>query len=516
LLLAALSKPMPRYDLASEASLPLPGLKEDLDPGVVRKALNVSLGANGLLVFICIGLGAFRDDVASWLVLFGLPAVFVLAFANGANDCANSVGTIVGAGVLTMQQALWADAITELIGALTMGSFVAGTIAGGEVHVESFNEKPIVYSLMMLSIAIAAGATTLLSTFYGYPISATHAVISGIVAVALCSGVQDAVNWEGLGWTVLGWILSPLVGMLAGMAVAYAVQKLVMGTEDPASAAEARQPLLLSSTAYVSFLFLLLKGPRPLTNWIGSRYWLAILIPLPFAIFTGYIFTAPSVLHWLRSALDFIRSGRATSVLNPATEQSEFDDPYPSSSAESTQTEGLDETQRKFAPLLIGAGLTVAFAHGGNDVGNAVGPLAVMVDIARTKHVELSPALPSSALFFGAIAFVVGILLLGSRTISTVGSKITALTPSRSYCTQLGTAVAVLLSSFMELPVSTSHCLIGSMIGVSIVERYCGVADTDLDFSVLTKIVMGWALTIPLAAILAVLLFLPLKGILQI
>jgi PiT family inorganic phosphate transporter len=304
--------------------------------------------------------------------------------------------------------------------------------------------------------------------------------------------------------------------MLAGMLVSFGVHKLVMGVEDPASAAEARQPLLMSSTAYISFLFLMLKGPRQLAIWIGARFWLALLLPLPFALLTGFFFTKTSVSRLSWPVLNVVPEEKSLvmSTLNQVVVQSHSDESASIASMDAALTETLDETQKRFVPLLIAAGLTVAFAHGGNDVGNAVGPLAVMVDIARTSNIETTPALPFSALLLGAIAFVIGILALGSRTISTVGSKITALTPSRSYCTQLGTAVAVLLSSFMELPVSTSHCLVGSMVGVAIAERHCGVPGIDLDLGVLKRIFLGWAVTIPLAAIFATLLFLPLKGLL--
>jgi len=192
------------------------------------------------------------------------------------------------------------------------------------------------------------------------------------------------------------------------------------------------------------------------------------------------------------------------------------DDPGSASDDEGPGSRGYQhpdhiEIEKPFVPLLIISALTVAFAHGANDVGNAVGPLAIIYQIHMDGTIDASPDIPMWALCMGASGFVVGIILLGSKTINTVGSSITTLTPSRSYATQMGAAVAVLASSVLGLPVSTSHCLIGSILGVGFAQSCTGESN-EMDFGVLKRIVMTWILTIPAAMLVAFLVFAPLES----
>lgn len=158
-------------------------------------------------------------------------------------------------------------------------------------------------------------------------------------------------------------------------------------------------------------------------------------------------------------------------------------------------------------PLLILSALTVAFAHGGNDLGNSIGPLAAILVAISGGDIAAIPEIPMWVLLLGAGGFVVGILLLGERTITTVGSKITKLTPSRSFAVQMGTAIAVLSSTVLGLAVSTSHCLVGSIIGVGLAAKLRRHDDSELNVAMLTKIVIGWAATIPLAMVVSVTIF---------
>ena len=166
-----------------------------------------------------------------------------------------------------------------------------------------------------------------------------------------------------------------------------------------------------------------------------------------------------------------------------------------------------DDPEAPFTPLLILSALTVAFAHGGNDLGNSIGPLAAILVAINGGDIRQIPDIPLWVLTLGATGFVIGIVLIGERTITTVGSKITKLTPSRSFAVQIGTAIAVLSSTVLGLAVSTSHCLVGSLIGVGMVSKLRGDHDGELNAAMLTKIVIGWAATIPLAMIVSVVIF---------
>eukprot|EP00613_Pedinella_sp_CCMP2098_P073243 CAMPEP_0171925118 /NCGR_PEP_ID=MMETSP0993-20121228/23638_1 /TAXON_ID=483369 /ORGANISM="non described non described, Strain CCMP2098" /LENGTH=508 /DNA_ID=CAMNT_0012563593 /DNA_START=91 /DNA_END=1613 /DNA_ORIENTATION=- len=483
----------------------------------LQRSLAASVFINGLLVIVCTGL-VIQGGTVAWALLFAFPASFILAFSNGGNDCANSVGTAVGAGAISIRRALFADAFVEALGAISIRRGVVGTIAGAEIHAEKFDKDPDIFALAMLSVIIAAGFTTLLATLYGYPISATHGVISGIVAVGLASGVDGAINWGGVGFTVFGWIASPLAGALGGFVVSLIVHKMVIGAADPVEAARSRHPILLMGTLFISFLFLLIKGPPVISIWINARYWIALLLAVAGS-------ATASLLVYKFQYIKFDGSGfveQVSTVDSPMSTSFEIDGSKDSGGDESPSLEPETETcttlntdenmsseeaatQQPFGSLLIAAGLTVAFAHGGNDIGNAVAPLAIIIGIAKSGSIEPSHELPLAYVLLVTVAFSSGIIALGSRTISTVGSKITHLIPSRSFASQVGAAVAVLGSSMFGLPVSTSHCLVGSMVGVSLSEKYCGVQGPELDLRVLCKIVIGWAVTIPLAALISVL-----------
>ena len=219
----------------------------------------------------------------------GVPAAFLLAFSNGANDIANSMGTVVGAEAMTMRQALITGSIFEFVGAMAIGPFVASSIAGGQLHTFVFDDDPTTFALVMLSALVGAGGTTLLATLYGYPISATHGVISGIIAVALCTGKPGVLDTSGFIFTLFGWVASPVVGMLAGMLVSAAIHFLIISKPNPAVAAAAQQPLLLTLTVAISFLFVLLKGPPLITRWLDKRYWFALVLSLAGGLATQQI-----------------------------------------------------------------------------------------------------------------------------------------------------------------------------------------------------------------------------------
>ena len=513
------------------------------DPACLLRLLALSFAANAVLVLVCIGLGS-ESGAASWAALFGVPAAFLLAFANAANDAANSMGTVVGANAMTMRSALLLDAAVEALGAMLIGPFVAGTIAAGELHTEVFARDPNLFALAMLAVTVSGGATTLLATLYGAPISATHGVVSGIVAVGLVCGTHGAVDWDGFGWTVVGWVASPVAGLLAGLAVSLAVHVLVLGAPDPSAAARARQHWLLGATALISYLLVLLKGPPKLAAAVtGGSVWAAAAVALALAAATALVHRSlaaegggplPGLPRWcpvwarresggaaawlasrrrrvwgrlegdepedaeavrgpaggavaaavaaaaataasaaaaattrspVLAAAEVEMSARdggpasdqrplSTSSAPPSPPSSPPASPPPSPPSQPPASSGkhfderfderFDAVQRPFVPLLIGAGLTVAFAHGGNDVGNAVGPLAVMVFVARHGAIPdagdaggQGPTVPFAALALGTLGFVCGIVGLGARTITTVGSQITELTPSRSFATQV-------------------------------------------------------------------------------
>lgn len=441
------------------------------------------------------------------LYIVGFVGAAVLAFANGANDIANSMGTSVGAGALTLRQAILLGCACEGTGALALGQFVAKSISNGVIEPADYTAQPLLFELAMFCVLWGSGLTTLLATAFGFPISATHGIVGGLAAVGVAAKGSASVGWAHLGKMAIGWVASPFVGMATSFLLAVLIATLVHKAEDPANRAQRLQPFFLWLTVGTCLLFFFVKGPEFMRV---EPAWLGVIVAYSVGLAIALISVGARMARnrWAPEIEEVEKPEQpnANRDWNQDEEPAEAaamlaDDVVPSQRAE----------ERPFVPLLIVSAMAVSIAHGGNDVGNSIGPLSAIYDVYRIDDVEEQPDVPIWALGVGAIGFIVGIALMGRNTIATVGNKVTALTPSRSFSTQIGAAVAVLLSSMLELPVSTSHCLIGAVIGVSLAQKVT-VGGGEMDLGVLGRIVIGWVVTIPLAMAVALVIFMPLKG----
>ena len=528
------------------------------------------------------------------LVILGIFGCLVVAFSNAANDIANSVGTSYGAGALTLKQAILFGAIAEFAGAVSLGSFVAKSIAKGVIEPSSFAadgcEGVLLFGVGMLSVLGGTGSTTLLATLYGLPISATHGVISGLAAVGIAAHGVSSLGVAPLTATLIAWVASPMTGCITSGLLYGLISCAVHETADPARSAHALQPVLIAATVFIAAAFLVVAGPavlriHPLERAVGASAALGIFVAIvasccaarrPSAQASGLemLSSTPSsskshgtgaplwgppegpatesdsepegspvkktsshpggldVVGFLggllcrtnkepppdRDLILRVRDGGSGSIRHLAERYGDKaagmghlarEDVEGGASGEGDGLPVVAEEERPFVPLLILSAMTVAFAHGGNDLGNSIGPLAALLVALSWPSGDINaiPEIPPWVLLLGASGFVLGILVLGDRTITTVGSKITKLTPSRSYAVQMGTGIAVLLSTVLGLAVSTSHCLVGSIIGVGLVAKMRAARDAELNFGMLTKILIGWAVTIPLAALVSVAIF---------
>lgn len=486
----------------------------------------------------------------------GLIFAFILSMANGANDCCNSVGTSVGAGALRVGEAVALGSAFEFLGAATMGQYVSKEISQGILDADDYvGGDQGLYALCLLAVLVAGAVTTLGATFYGLPISATHGIIGGLVAVGLAAKGSHTIGWRHLEMMLAGWALSPALAMVVASVVYVMVHVVVLRAPDPEVAGRRFQPWFLWLTVTTCVLFIIECGPEPVKKvWKWAGEWFAVAL----SVVLGMILTALYKSFedgWCsccaclcgsssnskdlvsNSKTNFFTSINANTHKQTAAEAeakaAPLDAPvilFHDSEAglqrcgsEDGKGEGdlelrsgsaLERVERLFNPLLVLSALCVAFAHGANDVGNAVGALSVIYEIYHRGSIPAggTPGIPAWALLMGACGFVMGIIMLGSKTIATVGTGITKLSPTCSFATQLGTAVSVLASSVIGLPVSTSHCLVGAVVGVSLTRKYALRDDAELSLRMLTKIVVGWVVTIPLAMLVAICVFLPLHG----
>jgi PiT family inorganic phosphate transporter len=407
-----------------------------------------------------------------WVFYLGLAACLYMAWNIGANDVANAMGTSVGSHAISIRQAVILAAVFEFAGAFLVGGNVTNTVRKGIVDPTVFQGQPEVFVLGMLAALLAAGVWLNLATFLGLPVSTTHSIVGAIVGFGLVVGGVAAVNWIKFGQVVMSWFVSPFAGGLVGFLTFWFIKRTVLSSWNPVRAAKRVVPILIFPVAVVLVLSMLYKGLKNLK--LDVSFTKALVI----GIIVGAI--AFLVMKMLLAAKFTDRPKR--------------------------RKDAFQQVESIFAYLQIGTACYVAFAHGANDVANAIGPFAAIVDVFRTGNLEMKVPVPAWVLAVGGIGIVVGLGTWGYKVIETIGKKITQITPSRGFSAEFATATTVLVCSKLGLPVSTSHTLVGSVIGVGMAK---GMA--ALNLAVIRNIVNSWLITVPATAVVTTFIFLGLK-----
>lgn len=405
--------------------------------------------------------------------LFG----FFMAWGVGANDVANAMGTSVGAGAITIKQAILIAMIFEFAGAYLAGGEVTSTIRSGIIDIEKagFADSPELLVYGMLSSLLAAGIWLLIASNRGWPVSTTHSIIGAIVGFAVVGISVDAVVWSKIWSIIASWIVSPMVSGFIAFCIFRSVQKLVLDTDDPFTNAKKYVPFYIFLVGFVIAMVTLVKGLR----YVGLdlSYNQSIVI----AIGIGGILSFVGVFM-LRSIKE----------LPAGDKKSHF-----------------GSVERVFGVLMLFTACSMAFAHGSNDVANAIGPLAAVNGVVQSGGVFLEQSqLPIWILLLGGGGIVAGLATWGYRVIATIGRNITELTPSRGFAAELAAATTVVFATGTGIPVSTTHCLVGGVLGVG-VARGIGA----LNLGVVGRIFLSWVVTLPVGAALSIMLFFLFKGI---
>ena len=404
------------------------------------------------------------------LVYIGLAAAFgiFMAWGIGANDVANAMATSVGSKALTIRQAILVAAVFEFLGAVLAGGEVTSTIRQGIVDVEHFTDKVELLVYGMLASLLAAGTWLLIASRKGWPVSTTHSIVGAIVGFAAVGIGVEAVQWPKVGTIVMSWVISPLTAGIIAFLIFASVQRLILRQEDPLAKAKRYVPFYIFFAAFTVTLVTILKGLTHvgLNVSTGTSYLIATAIAASIAIVGAIAIRRIQPVRKLDKKQHFYT------------------------------------VERVFGVLMIVTACSMAFAHGSNDVANAIGPVAAVIAAAQSGVVGSKAALPIWVLVLGGVGIVIGLATFGRHVIATVGEKITQLTPSRGFAAELAAATTIVIASGTGLPISTTHTLVGAVLGVGMAR---GIEAIDL--RVVGRIFASWLITVPAGALLSIVFF---------
>lgn len=398
---------------------------------------------------------------------------FFMAWGVGANDVANAMGTSVGSRALTIRQAIVIAMVFEFCGAYFAGGEVTETIKNGIVNTDSMTPDLLV--LGMMSSLLAAGTWLLIATTKGWPVSTTHTIIGAVIGFAAIGVSVDSVHWSEILPITASWVVTPFLSGSLAFCLFISVQKLITNTDDPFTNAKRFVPVYMFVTGFMVALMTLSKGLKHVGISLSNEHSLLL------AILAGMLVMGLGILLLRRVKLPE----------NP------------------TRNDYYVSVEKTFATLMIFTACSMAFAHGANDVANAVGPLAAIAGVIQSEGMaELTSksAVPAWVLLLGALGIVIGLATYGYKVIATVGRGITELTPSRGFAAELATASTVVGASAIGLPVSTTHTLVGAVLGIGLA-RGIGA----LNLKVIVSIFTSWAITLPAGAVLSIIFFSILK-----
>lgn len=415
------------------------------------------------------------------IILVALLAFYV-AWNLGANDVANSMGTSVGSKAVTLRQALIIAGILEFTGAILFGHAVSETLATDIANPNLFADSPQTLLVGMVSVLISCGLWLQIATSLGLPVSSSHGVVGAIAGFSWVAAGINAVDWSSIGVITIGWVLTPIVSGSIAAFFYTLVKRFIL--EQPNSFQQLREwiPWLSAALLGVFGVIVLPTLTQPVQAFLANNW--GISLPAhDISLATGAIASVVlSVVSWRQ--LESWNREKSNQIPIPNYQ-------FP------------NIVERQLGRFQVLSACFVAFAHGSNDVGNAIAPLATIAYIRRTGSVPLTDfSIPLWILMLGGLGIVAGLAVLGKNVITTVGENIIPLKPSGGFCAELATATTVLVASRLGLPVSTSHALVGGVIGIGLVQNWQSISLTTV-----RGIVGAWVITIPITTGLSAIIF---------
>ncbi len=403
------------------------------------------------------------------LLVIAVAAGLYMAWNIGANDVANAFGASVGSGALTVKRAILLAAVFEFAGAFLVGAPVSQTISGEIVKPATFTAQPDVLAIGMIAALLAASLWLNIATYFGQPVSTTHAIIGAVIGFAAVACGPACIRWTEMGRIAGSWVVSPLIGgVLAYCLYRFAVKRYVLETRHPVFRAMVFIPCAAGGLVAIVTFSVVYRGLP------GLRLDLPLKWAAPIAATAGL-----AVVGCLRLALR--KRMRRHHV---------------------RRADRYQAVERWFGYLQILTASYMSFAHGANDCANAIGPLAAAIQIAREHVIPDKIVIPPWLLAFGGVGIVIGLSTYGYKVIKTIGKNITEITPTRGFSADFGTATTVLVFSKLGMPISTTFVIVGAVMGVGLARGFAA-----LDLGVIRKILASWVVTIPISAVLSAILF---------
>jgi len=465
-------------------------------------------------------------------IFFGL----YMAWSIGANDVANAMGTSVGSGALTLKKAIIIASVLEFSGAFLVGSHVSETIRKGIIETNIFASSPDLFIYGMLAALLTAAIWLQIASYFGWPVSTTHSIVGSILGFGILIGGFSAIHWGKIASIAASWVVSPILSGSIAFIIFNILRYKIFYQPDPMKATKKIAPILIFFVFFVLSLVMMFKGLKNLH--LNLSFSQAMFISAIVGIIAGLIGKKlieniketevdaveelPVNIPSARLKFNLFRAQkriergvelspenikhRLTEILNQLKDvNSELEIYDVDEIADRKNVAGVEKI---FAYLQILSAGFVAFAHGANDVANAVGPLAAIITVLKTGIVSLKAPVPPWILLMGGFGIVVGLATWGWRVMLTIGKKITELTPTRGFSAEFSAAITILLASRLGLPISTTHTLVGAVLGVGMARGF-----TALNVRVLRNIMVSWLITIPVGAFGVIFIFYILKFI---
>jgi PiT family inorganic phosphate transporter len=525
------------------ADAPLAGFLGISRTSLFFAALLVSMTA----YFIYWGLGYTNSQHVLLFVLVTLFGIF-MAFNIGGNDVANSFGTSVGAGTLTIRQALLVAAVFEVSGAVLAGGEVTATIRGGIVDLSRMSVSPMQFVYIMMSALVAAAFWLLYATKKGYPVSTTHSIVGAIVGSSITLGVImngsetafTLVQWGKIGQIAISWVLSPLLGGMVSYLLFTQIKRHILNYNDKA---ETRLKAIrqekreykkknkeaferLSEIQQIAYTHAMTRDVQVMTErdflpedlesdyyrglheieqkrheidaWHALERWVPMIAAIGAMVISSMLLFKG--LQHANLGLSTLHNYLIMCMVGAAVWMATF------IFAKTLKKESLSKsTFLIFSWMQVFTASGFAFSHGSNDIANAIGPFAAVLDVLRTGEMGASAAIPPAAMVTFGVALIVGLWFIGKEVIATVGHNLTKMHPASGFSAELSAAAVVMLASLLGLPVSSTHILIGAVLGIGLVNR-------QTNWDLMKPIALAWVITLPAAAILSALAFIGLRA----